>query len=306
MTVLRLQWAKRGPVRFISHRDVARVWERASRRARVPLAFSQGFSPHPKVSFGLALPLGWESDAEYVDVTLADPMGADEVATVLNAVLPEGMSVVAAAEIDPSLPSAASTVQWADYLVFLAGPEGEGSPDGDVRSALEALRSMDRWMAPARRKGRLTDGPPDDLRPHVVSLDVVDPLGLGPLDVAIAAPNGPNPAVLTMRLATQPRVVRPEEVCAAISAAGPAAIAPRLVRRTAQVFVLDGAAVDPLAPVPLPAGGPHIPSVADSGPHQGSGRPRSALPPAPPDHGDHHVAGEKASSLLHAEVPTPT
>ena len=71
---VRMRYAKRGPVRFIGHRDVARAFERAFRIAELPLAFSAGFSPHPKVSFGPALAVGYESDAEYLDVELAEAL----------------------------------------------------------------------------------------------------------------------------------------------------------------------------------------------------------------------------------------
>ena len=67
---LRLRFTKAGKIRFTSHRDVARMWERALRRSRLPLAYSQGFVPHPLVSFGLALPTGCESRGEYLDLRL--------------------------------------------------------------------------------------------------------------------------------------------------------------------------------------------------------------------------------------------
>ena len=67
---VRFRYSKAGKVRFCSHRDLARVWERALRRARLPVAYSEGFSPRPKLSFGLALSTGYESVAEYVDVEL--------------------------------------------------------------------------------------------------------------------------------------------------------------------------------------------------------------------------------------------
>ena len=67
---LRLRFTKRGKIRFTSHRDTARVWERTVRHAQIPIAYSQGFSPHAKLSFGLALSTGFESDAEYLDIEL--------------------------------------------------------------------------------------------------------------------------------------------------------------------------------------------------------------------------------------------
>ena len=78
---VRLRFSKRGKVRFVSHRDLARTFERAFRcRRRCPLAFTQGFSPRPKVSLGLALGVGHESDAEYLDLELIDPIDVDGLA----------------------------------------------------------------------------------------------------------------------------------------------------------------------------------------------------------------------------------
>ena len=81
---VRLRFAKHGKVRFISHRDVARAFERSFRMAELPLSFTQGFSPRPKVSFGLALSVGHESDAEYLDVELAEPVDLAPLAGTLS------------------------------------------------------------------------------------------------------------------------------------------------------------------------------------------------------------------------------
>src|SRR5438094_8664069 len=77
---VRIRFSKLGKIRFTSHRDVARIWERALRRAALPVAYTEGFSPHPKLSFGLALSTGHESLGEYLDVDLAAPdTGVDAV-----------------------------------------------------------------------------------------------------------------------------------------------------------------------------------------------------------------------------------
>src|SRR5256884_2801332 len=73
---VRIRYAKRGPLRFTSHRDFARAFERAIQRARVPIAYSQGFTPHPKISYASAAPTGVASEAEYLEIALraeADP-----------------------------------------------------------------------------------------------------------------------------------------------------------------------------------------------------------------------------------------
>ena len=70
MKKIRIRFSKKGKIRFISHRDIARIWERALRKAQIKIAYSEGFSPRPKISFGLALPTGNESEAEYLDLEL--------------------------------------------------------------------------------------------------------------------------------------------------------------------------------------------------------------------------------------------
>ena len=94
---IRIRFTKTGKVRWTSHRDIARVWERTIRRVGLPIAYSQGFSPHPKVHFGLALSTGHESLAEYMDMDLDDAApnlpGPHELAALhaqLTAVLPAG------------------------------------------------------------------------------------------------------------------------------------------------------------------------------------------------------------------------
>src|SRR6476660_6034613 len=112
---VRIRFSKRGKVRFISHRDVARAFERAFRIEQLPLAFTEGFSPRPKVSFGLALSVGHESEAEYLDVELARPIPLDTLASRLTHALPDGIDVVAVeALVDraPALQEAVGAVEW--------------------------------------------------------------------------------------------------------------------------------------------------------------------------------------------------
>src|SRR5205823_1044684 len=93
---VRVRFGKEGKVRWTSHRDVARMWERAFRRVGLPLAYTAGFSPRPKVSFGLALPTGAESVAEYLDIELADGVQPDVAALPgrLSPALPVGIDVL--------------------------------------------------------------------------------------------------------------------------------------------------------------------------------------------------------------------
>jgi radical SAM-linked protein len=94
---LRVRATKLGKVRFTSHRDAARMWERALRRAGLPVAFTEGFTPRPKISFGLALPTGAESIAEYVDIEIrndAADVDPEPLPERLSAALPNGFDVL--------------------------------------------------------------------------------------------------------------------------------------------------------------------------------------------------------------------
>jgi radical SAM-linked protein len=92
---LRVRYAKRGRARFTSHRDFARAFERALRRAGVPMAYSSGFSPHPRISYANASPTGAASEAEYLEIALAEICDPEKVRAALDAALPPGLDVVA-------------------------------------------------------------------------------------------------------------------------------------------------------------------------------------------------------------------
>lgn len=95
MQRLRVKYAKRGRARFASHRDFARAFERALRRAAVPMAYTSGFSPHPRISYANAAPTGAASEAEYLEIGLAEFAEPERVRAGLDAALPEGLDVVA-------------------------------------------------------------------------------------------------------------------------------------------------------------------------------------------------------------------
>jgi radical SAM-linked protein len=114
-----VRYAKRGKMRFASHRDVARAFERGVRRAGLPIAYSAGFTPHPKISYAGGAPTGVASEAEYLSLTLTSPQAAEQVCQRLNAALPDGIDVIDVTEdAGGSAPLEAS--QW---RVVLPGVE---------------------------------------------------------------------------------------------------------------------------------------------------------------------------------------
>jgi radical SAM-linked protein len=163
---LRLRATKLGKIRFTSHRDIARVWERALKRAEVPVASSQGFTPRPRISFGLALPTGAESIAEYVDIDLAEALTAEEVADLpatLTPLLPDGFDVLVAAERphpSGSLQEVVTSCTWELWAPML-----------DVRHHREACLLLDAASLPLdrERKGKRSA---DDVRPLILDLRV--------------------------------------------------------------------------------------------------------------------------------------
>jgi radical SAM-linked protein len=93
---IRIRYAKRGPLRFTSHRDFARAFERALRRGAVPIAFSQGFTPHPKISYASAAPTGVGSEAEYLEIGLQAEVDPEKLRVALDAALSPGLDVLEA------------------------------------------------------------------------------------------------------------------------------------------------------------------------------------------------------------------
>ncbi|MBA2561216.1 MAG: DUF2344 domain-containing protein, partial [Propionibacteriales bacterium] len=91
---LRIRYAKRGRLRFTSHRDFGRAFERAVRRAGLPISYSSGFNPHPRISYANASPTGAASEAEYLEIGLSTPCDPDDVRTALDAALPPGLDIV--------------------------------------------------------------------------------------------------------------------------------------------------------------------------------------------------------------------
>lgn len=134
---VRLRYAKRGRLRFTSHRDIARAFERALRRAQVPMAYSAGFSPHPKISWVGATPTGVASEAEYVEIGLAVRVELEQLRVALDDSLPAGIDVVEAVEAPPgtSLPDRIEVSRWTVRL--------PGVTDDDAARAVAAFLAAD-------------------------------------------------------------------------------------------------------------------------------------------------------------------
>lgn len=120
---LRIRFAKRDRLRFTSHRDFQRAFERALRRAHVPVAFSQGFSPHPKVSYAGAAPTGAASEAEYLEIAVTEECDPAAVAKALDDALPPGLDIVDVVTADQG--SLADRLQASEWIIDLPGVPSE-------------------------------------------------------------------------------------------------------------------------------------------------------------------------------------
>ncbi|MDI6637636.1 MAG: hypothetical protein PWR07_41 [Bacillota bacterium] len=138
----RLRLTKTGPARFMSHLDFIRAVERAVRRADLPVALTEGFHPHPRMSFSPALPVGVESECELVDVDLRERPGADEVARRLGRALPPGLRLVSCVVLPRGGPSLSSMIRAASYQVDFARDNVAGRPDV-IEAAIEGLLRAD-------------------------------------------------------------------------------------------------------------------------------------------------------------------
>lgn len=260
---IRFRFSKQGRIRFTSQRDVARMWERALRRADLPMAYTEGFNPRPQLSFGLALPTGAESLAEYVDVALDPERATDQgidpatLPDLLDGLLPDGLHVEEAVPVERSKDSLQQMVTSCSWTMRIAGVDRDG-----LAAMVSALLAADTVPITRERKGREEL---DDLRPSVLALAVAE---AGP--DGVADPSG-RTVGLVAELSTRPRGVRPVELLRGLIAVsggsadrpmdGPAASGrpgsiPVIDRacRTEQWIERDGLRQEPLLGRVVPAG----------------------------------------------------
>lgn len=232
---LRIRYAKRGRLRFASHRDLARTLERALRRARVPMAFSAGFSPHPKISYLGAAPTGAASEAEYVEIGLSVRCDPEQVRAALDAALPQDVAVLECVEAGDGTGSLADRIDAAVWRVELPAVELD-----DLAAAVEKFLAADVVTVAKRTKNGLKDV---DARVAVTSA---------------SASAGAGCAILHMVVRQVTPAVRPDDVLAALAAVADLRppLPPRAVREAQGRLDDTGTVADPLGP-DRTAGAPH-------------------------------------------------
>lgn len=191
---LRIRYAKRGRLRFTSHRDFSRAFERAVFRARIPMAYSSGFNPHPRISYAGASPTGSASEAEYLEIGLAEVVDLDEVRGLLEEALPDGLDVLEVVESPGG--SLADRLEASHWLIDL-----DAAPDV-ATAAVVAFLAADTVTVQRMTKKGLREF---DCRAAVVRL-------------AVAARDGGSRLDLVLRH-LEP-AVRPDDVLAGLAASG--------------------------------------------------------------------------------------
>ena len=234
---LTVRYAKRGRMRFASHRDIARAVERGVRRAGLPIAYSAGFSPHPKISYAGGAPTGAASEAEYLDISLTCRCAPAEVGRALSAALPDGIDVIEVVEAPGNWASTSARLEASGWVVAWPGV----SPAA-ARAACQAFLT-----APSAVVERLTNKGLRrvDARAAIVSMRVDHPAegsssqasaaGSRRGETRLAAPC----AILRIIVRQMTPAVRPEDIVTALcqaAAASGSELAPSAPARVTRVW----------------------------------------------------------------------
>lgn len=195
----RIRYSKEGPARFISHLDMLRTFERALRRAGLPVSLTQGFNPHPRMSFGFPLPVGISGLSEYVDVALDIAMPVEEIAVLLEKAMPPGFGITGVRPVSEKAPSLMAESERSLYNIRVDRDEVPGGITA-VKNCVEDMVKSNEINVVRRKK----DGGKAvfDIRPGLIR---------------ISAGEEGGSLVLEMELITGSSLnVRPEEVIVAM------------------------------------------------------------------------------------------
>jgi radical SAM-linked protein len=158
---IRLTFAKTDAMRFTSHLDVHRTLERTMRRANLPLTYSQGFNPRPKINLASALPLGFTSECEVADMRLDETMSLGSIVNAIRETSPRGIELIEVEEVDQRDPTLQTLLRSTEYIVTL------NSPVIDLDERIQRLLDAEVIYLQRRRKKRMVKY---DLRPLIEGL----------------------------------------------------------------------------------------------------------------------------------------
>lgn len=217
---VRVRFTKVGKVRFLGNLDLVRNWERAVRRANLPVAYTGGFSPRPKLHYGLALPLGAESYAEYMDIDLAERVELDGLAEALSDGMPPGIDVTDVGEVPANATALQAVVDHCTWEIDLVG-----TPLEELAATVQRVMESDEVLLTFERKKKSIT---ENVRPALLDLSVEE--------------RREGAVTLAASLATKPRSVRPSELLTCLGVGSDSA----RVRRIEQWMTQDGIAVPPI------------------------------------------------------------
>ncbi len=193
---IRITFAKQGALRYTGHLDLHKIWERTARRADLALAYSQGFHPQPKMQLAAALPLGFSSRCELIDMRIEGEVDLSGLPERLQSAVPPGLTILKVEGVDETSPPLQTQIVSAEYEVTFFDKVDQDKLTGSL-SALLTTENL-----PRERRGKAYD-----LRPLVEELNQLEP-------------DGENHARLFMRLAAREGATgRPEEVLDALGVA---------------------------------------------------------------------------------------
>lgn len=174
---IRIQFAKEGALRYASHLDLHSIWERSVRRASLPLVYSQGFHPQPKIQLASALALGFLSRAELVDLWLEDDGNwqMDEIKAKLQPALPSGVRVLDVQEAELKSPALQTLVHTAEYEITLLDEMPASLVDEKVAAVIDAESIIRERRKRRKRKRYTTKKPTYDLRPLIKEISPLPP-----------------------------------------------------------------------------------------------------------------------------------
>ena len=230
---IRLRYTKEDRVRFVSARDMTSVWERGLRRADLPIAYSEGYTPHPKVSVPDALPVGYASTGEYAELTFAAPIDPGPALGRLSATLPDGMDILTYLDVPAGAPKLARMLGATLWELLLPATDTVSAREqvGELRRMGERLLAADHVEVVRSRpngEDKVLDARLPLLALRVTARTDVDPPG---------TTAGTTPALRAV-LRNDGPTVRPSDLWNALVAVAPDGVGtlpqPRLYRRVAQ------------------------------------------------------------------------
>ncbi len=176
MITMRSRFYKKGDMVFISHLDLIRVFERALRRANIPVEYTKGFNPHPIMAFATALGVGVASEGEYIDIQLSENMDSELFMNRLNNVLPKGLKIIKSKAVTEKVKSLMSIIHSSVYLVRLK--TNKPLDRADIKGYIEDLLEKEviiELRQRRRRRGRRNRKPEFrkiNIRPLIKSIEL--------------------------------------------------------------------------------------------------------------------------------------